>query len=68
MADKQDGIPEFGTDSDLRVLDIPQLDAKLAAYHIPEERINQMTRWEKVNLLHQLASNQSQQGVQTEDK
>lgn len=71
---KQDGeqsntkkTPRYGTDSDLRVLHIPQLNAKLAAYHIPEERINQLTRWDKVKLLRQLASNQRQQGVQTED-
>ncbi|EAY13948.1 hypothetical protein TVAG_490860 [Trichomonas vaginalis G3] len=57
----------YGTDADLRVLHIPQLNEKLRSYGIPEEQIARLLRWDKVKLLREITSNQMKEGIQTED-
>ena len=55
------------TDSDLRVLTIPQLIDKLKSYHVPLETINKLSRWGKVKMLKKLASDQAEAGIQNAD-
>ena len=56
-----------GTSSDLRVLTIPQLNEKLKQYKVTMERINKLSRWQRVKLLKELVNEKAQQGIVNDD-
>jgi transcription initiation factor TFIID subunit 1 len=59
--EKEAGVVVTGTESDLRSLTLPQLDALLRQEGVKEEIIAKLKRWPKVHLLRDIANNRKKQ-------
>ncbi|XP_057320639.1 transcription initiation factor TFIID subunit 1-like [Microplitis mediator] len=57
-----------GTDADLRRLSLPNAKQILKKFQIPDEKVNQLGRWEIIDLVRTLSTEKAKAGEQCESK